>query len=252
MRRSLLVIMATVSAVWVMGCAQTRELSKTNKNLQDKLKTYRSERDALRKRCENLEKENTQLKEKLKKAQESTREMSELLGQLEQARKQRKKKLDELRKLVADISGMRIEPRQEGDFIIIENKILFAAGKIALNEDAQTTLKSTVVAYINKTLAEKPNQKFRIDGHTDGQPIRHSEWKDNYHLAAMRAHSVMSYLHSQGVPKEKMYISAFGPNRPLVKPKKPESDTPKNRRVEILMVPRAAEGIDEVLEQFGR
>ena len=106
------------------------------------------------------------------------------------------------------------------------------------------------MAYLRKNVRRNDQQLIRVDGHSDGEPIKHSQWKDNYHLSAMRAHAVMQYLASQGVPAQNMYIVGFGPNRPLVEPVEPEAPMPKNRRVEILLVPQAQRSIEQILEQF--
>jgi chemotaxis protein MotB len=182
----------------------------------------------------------------LKKAKAKERDLNELLGKLQQAQQEREQQLKELQALVRDMGGMSVQSRPEGDYIVIENTILFDPGKIDLSEKARKTLDSTVVAYLKKNA----DQMVRIDGHTDGVPIQHSAWKDNYHLGAMRAHSVMSYLMSKGIPPERMAIVGYGPNRPLVKPAQPKADTPKNRRVEILIVPKAHKSIEEILDEF--
>jgi chemotaxis protein MotB len=151
---------------------------------------------------------------------------------------------------VRKVSGMSIEERPEGNFIVIENSILFESGEIELSDPARQTLSNTVVGYLQDRLREHPEQQIRIDGHTDGEPISASGWKSNYHLAAMRAHSVMAYLASQGIPTSNMYIVGFGPNSPRVEPPEPTAPVAENRRVEILVAPRRAEGIEERLQEF--
>ena len=103
---------------------------------------------------------------------------------------------------------------------------------------------------IAQYLKDQTTQQIRIDGHTDGVPIKFSGWMDNYHLSAMRAHAVMKYLKARGISDERMYIAGFGANRPMVQPKKKTDPVGKNRRVEILLVAETGGNIEEILKKF--
>jgi len=240
-------ILAVVAGLPLLfGCADTDKLRREKSLLENQLQVCDKERSRLSERCGLLEAQVGTLEAELKKSKAKERDLNELLAKLQQAQQERESQLKELQALVRDMGGMSVESRPEGDYIVIENAILFAAGKTELSDPARKTLDSTVIAYLKK----HPDQLARIDGHTDGVPIQHSNWQDNYHLGAMRALSVMKYLASKGIPAERMYIVGFGPNRPLVKPAKPTADTPKNRRVEILIVPKAHKSIEQILDEF--
>jgi len=249
MLRSLVALIVGVCIVCAAGC-QTPRLKKEVAALKGQLATCEQGRTDLTRKLAQLRSDYLVQSESLKDAQAQLRELAALRQALEEEKAQRDRRLQELKALVRKVSGMQLVSRPEGDFIVIENKILFAPGKIDLGPEARKTLDETVVSYLKKRLAEEPDQQVRIDGHTDGVPITHSDWESNYHLAAMRAHAVMKYLASKGIPQKNMYIVGFGPNRPLVPPPSPQADVPENRRVEILLVPKAARNIDEILEKF--
>ena len=239
---------AGICLLTLLGCGELRELRKQNAVLKSGLQQRDKERDRLLERARLLGMENKELAEELAKAKEKERDHLQLLGQLHRAQEEREEQLRELQEMVKDISGVHVVRRSEGSFIVIENEILFASGKADLTAGAKSTLDSTVVAYLEK----HPGQQIRIDGHTDGQPIKASPWKDNYHLAAMRAHAVMQYLASKGIPKRQMHIVGFGMNRPLLEPEEPTAPMAENRRVEILLVPEAGRGIEDILKEFGQ
>lgn len=249
--RKRLVFVAMIAILFLFsGCAATKEHQKKIESLKAQLENAKQAKQKSTQNLKELQKAYTEQQEKLQQTQAKADKLSNLLENLKEAKKKKQKKLEELKGLVKNISGMTVESRKEGNFIVIENKILFESGKIALNKEAKKTLDSTVIPYLKKQLDKNPDQKIRVDGHTDGQPISVSDWKDNYHLAAMRAHSVMEYLASQNIPTENMYICGFGPNRPLVSPPKPEAPVAKNRRVEILLLPKPDKTIDSLLKEF--
>ena len=248
--RKWMLVLTGVIVLSLVGCNGARELRKKLAAREAKLEECLAERETLKRELESKESQLEQTKDQLEEARAKQTELSELRNKLEEAAQARKKRVEELRSLVENLSGMSGESRDVEDFIVIENKVLFPSGKITLTEDAQKTLENSVVQYLKDHIRKYPNQQVRIDGHTDGEPISVSGWEDNYHLAAMRAHSVMSYLASKGVAKENMYIVGFGPNRPRVEPPKPTAAVPENRRVEILMVPEQEQSPRQMLEEL--
>ena len=81
------------------------------------------------------------------------------------------------------------------------------------------------------------DEALRVDGHTDNVPIKVSGWKDNFHLSAMRAHTVLKALVGEGISSERIFLAGFGLHRPQVSNDTREGRQ-QNRRVEILIVPK--------------
>jgi len=245
MRNRILSLVLAVAFLGLTGCTQLKELRQQKANLQEQLKMCEGERESLLANIDELQGEKQTLQNQLAAAQEMSSRQEELLSQLadEQARMEQQR--EELQKLVKDLSGVEVQSRREGNFIVVENDILFALGKTDLTDDAKTTLKQ-VLQY----LLSRPSVKIRIDGHTDGVPIRNAPFEDNYHLSAMRAHSVMIYLVENGMDPSRAFICGFGPNRPVVEPEEPTAPVAENRRVEILVMPEGTRSISEILEGF--
>ncbi len=250
--KKIFTLVAGISIISFLGCAPSREHLRTISSLEDQLEQKES---ALAESEAEIHRLKTDLDEKgseLDDASRQAHELSQMAERLEQAKLERERNLQEMEDLVRDISGMRIETRADGDFIVIENEILFDPGQIELREGAKRSLKDTVIPYVQDRLNENENQLVRIDGHTDGQPIRVSPWDDNHHLSVMRAHSVMRFLSENGIPRENLFLTGYGPNQPLVEPADPEEDVEENRRVEILLLPPEDDDIQRILEDFVR
>ena len=234
MRRSILTVMVVACGLVVSGCAELKQLRNQNAALNARLTESGDERDDLSRKLRLAESGRGELERKLGQAQSSEERLAKLLSEQEVEKQALEREKQGLRELIADIDieGITTRSGPEGNVIELPNRILFALGEAALSNDAKKAL-DAIVDYLKKL----KGQKIRIDGHTDGVPIVHTDWKDNYHLAAMRAHAVMSYLASKGIPGENMYLAGFGPNRPKVTPKSKAEPVAENRRVELLLVP---------------
>lgn len=112
--------------------------------------------------------------------------------------------------------------------IVLESGIFFSSGRHELTSAGQQALKMLVATLLK---SEYSSYDVELSGHTDSDPITRTadRYRDNHDLASLRANSVRRFLIEQGVPSERVYLSAWGPHRPLGK------DKAKDRRVEILL-----------------
>lgn len=78
-------------------------------------------------------------------------------------------------------------------------------------------------------LPQLANMRFRIEGHTDAVGSRAS----NVALSQRRAQSVADFLIAMGVPRARLDVRGYGPDRPL--PNLP-STAGENRRVEAVRI----------------
>ncbi len=116
--------------------------------------------------------------------------------------------------------------------VTVPGDVLFAPGKDALNQPALTTL-DKVASVLKSRYA---GHKIRVVGHTDGDPIKRSGWKDNWDLSMARARAVGNQLIRDGVPREMVEMTGVADTEPRVKPERSASDKQKNRRVTIQVV----------------
>lgn len=113
-----------------------------------------------------------------------------------------------------------------GDVIVdIVGDVLFDSGKVTLKSTAKQTL-DRVASVITSSYG---SHTIRVEGHTDSDPIRKSQWKTNERLSAERALAVEEYLATKGVDKNRVYIAGFGDARP-------RGSKAQSRRVEIVLL----------------
>jgi len=242
-----LVVLAAF-ALTALGCSCKR-WRQAHDDLATKLGESRTAERELAKDLALREQDVGQLAEDLERAQAQIRDMALLLEEGEQAKAEREKRINWLEDLVKLREDIDVVKRPEGYFLVVPNSILFQSGKIELMADAKSALDSTILEYMRRF----PDQVIRIDGHTDGQPIKVSPWIDNDHLSLMRAHAVKRHLVSSGVDPKRMYVAGFGANWPSVEP--PADDPAKaiseNRRVEFFLVPPALQSGAEIVGGIG-
>ena len=123
------------------------------------------------------------------------------------------------------ISGIETEKNRDRIIVRVPGDVLFESGKIDLRQTSLKTLDS-IASVIRK---EYSGNVIRIEGYTDSDPIRKSQWKDNLELSMERAASVHRHLQSKGLNPKQMYAAGFGPANA-------RSTKAQSRRVEIVVV----------------
>ncbi|MCE5326738.1 MAG: OmpA family protein [Planctomycetaceae bacterium] len=127
--------------------------------------------------------------------------------------------------------GSRARSSRNGRQVIgeVAGDVLFGPGKATLS-----TTRSAELDRIVATLKSKhAGARVQVIGHSDGDPISKSKWKDNYELSNARAQAVKQYLVSHGIVATSVETQGVGFDRPLVSPEKSKADKARNRRVEI-------------------
>ncbi len=118
----------------------------------------------------------------------------------------------------------------------------FASGSDSVQASAGDSLKQ-LAQVLNSGSANKYD--IQIVGHTDDQKISSNTRKrhpSNMHLSAHRAIAVRAELGKAGIAWDRMSVTGWGENRPLV-PNNTGKGTPANRRVEIYLVPSTRTGV---------
>lgn len=123
------------------------------------------------------------------------------------------------------IEGIGVSSRGGEIVVEVAGDVLFDSGSVTLKDDARQRL-NQIASVIQ---SRYPNNRIRIAGHTDSDPIRKSKWKTNERLSAERALAVQDYLSTRGVSKSRSYAAAFGPSQP-------KGSKAQSRRVEIIIL----------------
>lgn len=127
-----------------------------------------------------------------------------------------------------DETGCKIEPK----VILIEKQYVLSGDTNF--EFNKATLLPSAYEELNKlveTMQAHPESKWKIEGHTD------AIGSDSYNmdLSRQRAQSVVDYLVSKGVDRNRLEIVAHGESKPIADNNSPEGRA-MNRRVEVNLI----------------
>ena len=227
--KSCLWISAAAVLLMIMGGCKTTgsAVKKENNRLKRLVNDYKEENKWLAENNDKLKREKKVLQIKLAAEEEKGKKVDEYSKKLSQ-------RVEEMRQEFK-IKGISTADAVigEGGEIIVKD-ILFASGKSAISKKGKEVLSK--IAGILKS----KGKHIQVQGHTDSDPIRKSDWSSNWHLSSVRATRVVEFLEKQGVPSEKMSVAAFSFYDPIATNKTSKGKS-KNRRVEIRMFQPAEE-----------
>lgn len=123
------------------------------------------------------------------------------------------------------IEGATVSGRGADIVVGVAGDVLFDSGKTDLRSSSRSTL-DRIASVLQSQYA---GRNIRVEGYTDTDPIRKSQWKTNERLSAERALAVESYLVSKGVDNDRIYAAAFGSSHP-------KANKAQSRRVEIVII----------------
>lgn len=129
-------------------------------------------------------------------------------------------------------SGFTAGLTQDGNIsITLQSDITFSAGSKDLTSAGKKSLE-----HVAKELdARFAGYSVRIEGHTDSDPIKKSNFKDNWELGSERALAVLRHLTTLGVSSERLTSASRGDSMPVAD-NKSDKGKAKNRRVEVIVV----------------
>ena len=124
----------------------------------------------------------------------------------------------------------------------ILDRILFDSGEAVLKPDGEA-----VLLKIAAILAQHPELKIHVVGHTDNVPIRpeaRSRFASNWELSTARALAAVRFLTERaGVDPRRVGAVGYGEFRPIADNSTPEGRA-RNRRIAIVILPDEFVGAD--------
>ncbi|TAJ83179.1 peptidoglycan -binding protein [Reyranella sp.] len=151
------------------------------------------------------------------KVEELARYRSEFFGKLREA-----------------LSGQR-DVQIVGDRFVFQSEVLFPSGSAQLQPGGEKQLASVAQRLVDiaSRIPKDINWVLQVDGHTDDKPIKSALYPSNWELSAARAIAVVKFLHSQGIPNDRLVAAGYGEYQPLS-----SIDTARNRRIELKLTNR--------------
>lgn len=137
----------------------------------------------------------------------------------------------------APVPAAPIPPAPKEEIIVSElpSHILFQSGKAVITSEGKTILRKLA----DELRAKYAGQQIIVEGNTDSQPVKYSNWTSNWDLGAMRAAAVVNYLiKSCGVPDSQVeQARTFSDHKPVAD-NSSASGRQQNRRTVILVKAR--------------
>jgi chemotaxis protein MotB len=149
-----------------------------------------------------------------------------------------RRKLDELVRF-----GLVVSIRHNKMVISLPGDVIFDSGKDTLRKDGQEILrKVAAVIHGDRSLAERD---YQVAGHTDDQPLKGGQFRDNWGLSLMRARSVVTFLTGKGtsMPRRHWSAAGFAETDPVASNSTKDGQQ-RNRRCELTVMP----DVDEMLD----
>lgn len=174
-------------------------------------------------------------------------ELSQSLEQEKERRQAEEQRRIALEEALADpLASGRITFRDGR--IGISGNVLFGLNSDQLQAEGTDLLQSLVPPLL--VYLDQHDELLMVSGFTDDLPVHRGNrrYDDNWGLSAQRALTVTRTLIDQGMPQDRVFAAAFGPNHPAV-PNEDEVSRAQNRRVEISTVPRQSQGAEPVQEE---
>jgi chemotaxis protein MotB len=112
---------------------------------------------------------------------------------------------------------------------IVTDRVLFDLARATLRPQGTLVLDALAPA-----LRGLPNDLV-VEGHTDSQPIKDSQFASNWELSTERATTVLRHLLTRGISASKVAAVGYADQRPLVVGKNP-ANFARNRRVAIVIL----------------
>lgn len=216
---------------------RNNKLKQRKKQLKKKIETLTEKNNSLRTKTKNLRERISSLSQKLNQSRST---VEELRSRLENRNQKLTKLQAENRKIQSELKKKleegAVRTENERVYITLESRILFNLGDVHVREEIRPELNQ-----IAQTLKKYPDREILVEGHTDDLPLKNElkrKYGSNWELSAQRAINVLKYLvYNRGISKERIGAVAYGQFRPRV-PNTSTENRAKNRRVEIVLLPR--------------
>ncbi len=126
-----------------------------------------------------------------------------------------------------------ISSDERGLVITLASDSFFEEGSADLNIDETRDVLLKLSSFFQDP--ELKNRRFRIEGHTDSNPVSSEKYPSNWELSSARAINTLHYLSDFGVDEKKFSVAGYADTRPMFSNDTKEGQA-YNRRVDIIIL----------------
>lgn len=186
-----------------------------------------------------------QRKRELKTKDEELRTKAERMDELDRRLRAQSDAMSSLRKKVSDAlvnfkaDELSVSMKDGKVYVSLSEKLLFASGSDKVDPKGKEALSK-----LAEVLRANADINVMVEGHTDSIPIRTSRFMDNWELSTARATSIVRLLTvTYDVPAKRVQAAGRGEFLPVASNTDADGRA-RNRRTEIILVPRLEELFD--------
>ncbi len=225
---------------------------RTVADLQAQLDQLQQAYDSKKKALEAAQAKEAQLMASKGQLEADVESMKQALAELEARREAAEKRLSSYRDLLQrfqkliDAGKLKVKIQNGRMVVELASDVLFASGSAELSPEGKVAIEE-----VSGVLASIPDRTFQVEGHTDDDPIRTTQYPSNWELASGRALTVVKTMVAVGMPPERISASSYAYFQPVASNESTEGKA-ANRRIEIVVIPdlSALPGYDE-LQRLG-
>ncbi|MFH0839233.1 MAG: OmpA family protein [Candidatus Omnitrophota bacterium] len=127
----------------------------------------------------------------------------------------------------------KLQMSERGLVVTFLSEVFFDSGKDIIKESGYESL-NKVARVLNEKVPDNP---VAIEGHTDNEPIKYSNWDSNWELSCHRALAVLHYfIDNCSVAPQRLSANGYGEYKSVAANDTKEGKQ-QNRRVEIVIIP---------------
>lgn len=220
---------------------------------EEKSRSLAEEIGRLQAQIGNLSREQAQLLKDRTSLANSVEEMQSALAEANRRKAQADQRIAEYRDLLSrfksliDAGKLKVKIVDGRMVVELPSDVLFASGSARLSNEGQQA-----IGEVATVLAEIPERRFQVEGHTDNVPIATAQYPSNWELAMARALTVVKTMIDSGMPPDRISAASFGEYKPA-QPNDTKEGRAANRRIEIVVVPdlTGLPGFEELQQASG-
>jgi chemotaxis protein MotB len=219
-----------------------------SKQLGEQIRKVQAELESTIKAKQDLEADKSAMLSDTSRLQASIEEMKSALADLSKRKAEADSRIAEFKgllnrfKSLIDAGKLKVKISDGRMVVELASDVLFSSGSANLSKDGRAS-----IAEVAGLLADIPDRKFQIEGHTDNVPIATPHYPSNWELASARALTVLKTMIDAGMPAERISASSYADSKPA-QPNDTVEGRAANRRIEIVVVPDLSSlpGFDEL------